>query len=840
MKAVVSFVVRARMPERLSPLVELAHNLRWSWDHRTTELFRWIDPERWEASSHDPVRLLGLVPASRLEELSHDPSFLGFMREVSEELHRFLAAPGWFQDRTSSPLQSVAYFSPEFGIAEALPQYSGGLGVLAGDHLKAASGLGVPIVGVGLLYRHAYFHQELDADGWQLERYPTLDPHTMPLELVDGARIEVDLAGRPLCAQVWRARVGRVSLYLLDADVEDNDLELRQVTDRLYGGDHEHRLRQEVLLGMGGVRALDALGETPQLFHMNEGHAGFCTLERIRALCRPSGPGLSVPEAIEAVRASTVFTTHTPVPAGIDRFDRALMERYFGGWAADVGLPIDQLMALGHEPGDPPHAPFNMAVLGLRLSGAANAVSRLHGVVSRRMFGSLWPNVPTDEVPIGAVTNGVHPRTWVSEEMNELLERRVLPEWPEATAERWEHIADAPPEELWRVRTVGRERLVGFVRARLRASAAARGETDTAWIDHAFDPAALTIGWARRFATYKRANLLLAQPERLRRLLRDTERPVQLVFAGKAHPADDRGKEMIRAIVQASRDVELRTHMVFLQDYDMALARVLYQGVDLWLNTPRRPQEACGTSGMKAALNGVLNCSVLDGWFDELYNGENGWAIKSAESHEDLARRDDVEGSALFDLLEHEIVPAFYDRRGHGGAPGRWTERMTASLVSLGPAVSASRMVRDYVCGIYEPLAARATALSSERFARARALAAWKERTMAAWPEVRITAVETDDSPTELGATRKVQARVALGSLRVDDVEVQLLHGPVGPDGELERATVVTMQPAGDGEFWGEVTFEAAGRYGFTVRVVPAHPDLATFADLGVLTWVDG
>jgi len=838
MKAVVSFVVRARLPERLAPLVELTRNLRWSWDNRTRELFRWIDPQQWEASGHDPVRLLGMVPASRLEELAADPSFLGFMDEVSAELHRYLSAPRWFQSRTDSPLRSGAYFSPEFGITEALPQYSGGLGVLAGDHLKAASGLGVPIVGVGLLYRHAYFHQELDADGWQLERYPTLDPHTMPLELVEGVGIEVELAGQPLRAQIWRAQVGRVALFLLDADVEENDEDFRQVTDRLYGGDHEHRLRQEILLGMGGVRALEAVDETPQLFHMNEGHAGFCTLERIRALHRTEG--LSVPEAIEAVRASTVFTTHTPVPAGIDRFDRSLMERYFSTWASDAGITIDELMALGHEPGESAGAPFNMAVLGLRLSGAANAVSKLHGEVSRRMFGSLWPNVPAAEVPIGSVTNGVHARTWVSQELNEMLERRVLPEWPEASSDRWEHLADTPADELWRVRTLGRERLIGLVRERLRASALARGETDTAWIDHAFDPTALTIGWARRFATYKRANLLLAQPDRLRRLLRDTERPVQLVFAGKAHPADDRGKEMIRAIVQASRDPELRTRMAFLEDYDIALARFLYQGADLWLNTPRRPQEACGTSGMKAALNGALNCSILDGWFDEMFDGENGWAIKSAESHEDLGRRDDVEGSALFDLLEHEIVPAFYDRRSSGPAPHRWVARVTASLVSLGPAVSASRMVRDYVGQIYEPLAARAVALTADGYTRARGLAAWKERVRAAWSEVRITNVETEDTPTELGARRRVCADVELGRLTLDDVAVQLLHGPVGPDGELERATIVEMKAAGiDGQLVGELSCDAAGRYGFTVRVVPHHPDLATFAEVGVVTWVD-
>jgi len=838
MKAVVSFVVRARVPERLAPLVEVAHNLRWTWDTRSNELFRWIDPQQWEASGHDPVRLLGMVPAARLDELARDPSFLGFMDEVAAELHRYLTTPRWFQSRAGSPLRSVAYFSPEFGITEALPQYSGGLGVLAGDHLKAASGLGVPVVGVGLLYRHAYFHQELDADGWQLERYPTLDPHTMPLEPVEGARICLDLAGRELRAQVWRANVGRVSLYLLDADVDDNDDELRQVTDRLYGGDHEHRLRQEILLGVGGVRALEALGETPQLFHMNEGHAGFCTLERIRALRQRDG--LTIPEAVEAVRASTVFTTHTPVAAGIDRFDRSLMERYFAGWADDAGMTIDELMALGHEPGEPADAPFNMAVLGLRLAGVANAVSKLHGEVSRRMFGPLWPQVPTGEVPIGSVTNGVHARTWVSQELNDLLERRVLPEWPEAAPDRWEHLADVPPDELWRARTLGRERLVALVRARLRASAKVRGETDTAWIDGAFDPTALTVGWARRFATYKRATLLLAQPDRLRRLLLDAERPVQLVFAGKAHPADDLGKEMIRAIVSASRDPGLRTRMVFLEDYDMALARVLYQGVDLWLNTPRRPMEACGTSGMKAALNGALNCSILDGWFDELYDGTNGWAIPSAESHDDVARRDDVEGSALFDLLEHEIVPAFYDRRGQGPAPRRWMARVTASLVTLGPAVSASRMVRDYVTSIYEPLAERAVALSADDHARARRLAAWKAATLAAWPDVEVTGVETDDAPTELGAVRVVRASVALGALGADDVSVQLLHGPVGPDGELERATVVPMGPVGGGEWRGEMSCDAAGRYGFTVRVVPHHPDLASFAEMGVVTWVDG
>jgi starch phosphorylase len=834
-KAVVSFVVRAKLPKELAVLQDLAYNLRWSWDGRTQDLFRWIDARLWEVSGHDPVKLLGLVPPERLQELASEPTFLAFLDDVHQSLRRYLEASGWFQGRAGTPLASIAYFSPEFGIAEALPQYSGGLGVLAGDHLKAASGLNVPLTGVGLLYRHAYFHQELDADGWQLERYPTLDPHTMPLELVDGVKVELDLAGTPMWAQVWHARVGRINLYLLDADVAGNDEPARQVTDRLYGGDNEHRLRQEILLGMGGVRALAGLDALPQLFHMNEGHAGFCTLERIHGYL---GEGLTFAEAVEAVRVTTVFTTHTPVPAGIDQFPRPLMERYFSGWADDCGLSMDEMMALGHQPGDAPDEPFNMAVLGLRLSGMANGVSKLHAHVSRRMFHTLWPGIPVDEVPIRAVTNGVHARTWVGSDINDLLERRVLPEWPEAGPDRWEHFLDTPDPEVWRVRTLGRERLVEFVRARLRQSASTRGESDASWCDAAFDPTALTLVWARRFAAYKRATLLLSQPERLRQLLTSTERPVQIVFSGKAHPADDVGKQMIRTIIQACRDEELRLHMAFVEDYDMAVARVLYQGADVWLNTPRRPNEACGTSGMKAALNGAINCSVLDGWFDELYNGENGWAILSAERHEDLARRDEVEASSLFDLLEHEIVPLFYDRRT-SQTPQRWISKIKASLGSLGPSVSASRMVREYVTEIYEPLAGRATTLSANGFARAKSLAAWKQEVRQAWPAVKVEAVATENSGADLGAHRMVTATVDLGPLAGGDVAVELLHGAVDGDGELLDPTAVVMRPLDGTHYAGALTCDSAGRYGYTVRIVPCHRDLGAFAELGCIAWVD-
>ena len=603
MKALRSFTVRARLPEPLAPLHALAYNLRWAWDERSRDLFRWFDPDCWEASGHDPVRLLGLVRRERLEAMASDPGFMAFMVEVHEELIRYVSGPRWFQGRDGTPLRSVAYFSPEFGITEALPQYSGGLGVLAGDHLKAASGLGLPLVGVSLFYKQGYFRQELNADGWQQERYPLLDPHAMALNLVDGARVSLDLAGTPLVAQVWRAQVGRVSLYLLDADVEENDEAGRAVTDRLYAGDAEHRIRQEILLGIGGVLALQAAGEEPQIFHTNEGHAGFLGLERIRQLV--TGQGLRFSEAVEAVRAGTIFTTHTPVPAGIDRFPREMMERYFKRFADECKVPFAELMALGQEPGAGSDAPFNMAVMGLRLASLSNGVSKLHATVSRRMFSGLWPGVPDEETPILAVTNGVHARTWVSPEMDELLNRYVLPEWPEADEARWDRIEDAHDDEVWRVRDQGRARLVAFVRQRLQETAQAKGmSSDVAWTGEVLDPRVLTIGFARRFAAYKRATLLLSQPARLKALLTSSERPVQLIFAGKAHPADDVGKEMIRQIVQFSRDPEVRHRMAFVEDYDIVVARHMYQGADVWVNTPRRPLEACGTSGMKAALNG--------------------------------------------------------------------------------------------------------------------------------------------------------------------------------------------------------------------------------------------
>ena len=835
-----SFTVRSRLPEALAALDELATNLRWSWDRRTQDLFRQVDPAGWEASGRDPRGLLGRASLERLEALAHDPEFLRALDQAGEELERYLNEPRWFQQLAGTAVRSLAYFSPEFGISEALPQYSGGLGALAGDHLKAASDLGLPLTGVGLLYRQGYFRQSLDADGWQVERYPTLDPHALPLRLVEAPQVEVELAGVPLRARIWRAEVGRIGLLLLDADVEENDPEGRVVTDRLYGGGTEHRLRQEILLGIGGVRALGAVGQQAQIFHTNEGHAGFLGLERIRRLIIEDG--LSVAEAVEAVRSATIFTTHTPVPAGIDRFPRGLMERYFKTWADECDVGLDDLMALGHFPDEPPDAPFNMAVMGLRLAGACNGVSLLHGEVSRAMYRPLWPGLAVEEVPIGSVTNGVHARSWASAEMDDLLSRYVSTTWSEADAGAWTGLEAAADEELWAARCRGRGRLVAEVRHRARSSALARGArpSDAAWCDDVLDPGVLTIGFARRFATYKRAALLLSQPERLEALLLSPDRPVQMVFAGKAHPADDLGKEMIRQVVQFSRSPRVRHRMVFVEDYDIALARTLYQGCDVWLNNPRRPLEACGTSGEKATLNGALNCSILDGWWAEMFDGHNGWAISSAETSEDLARRDELEANSLFEILEAQVVPLFYE--GPGDVPQGWLRRVRASLVSLGPLVVAERMVRDYVEGLYEPMAQRNEAMSASGHARGRALSAWKGRVRASWDEVAIEALNGETTPADLGAERTVEALVRLGPLTPDDVAVELLHGPLGDDGEpafssSPMAMVGHEDDDGRYRYAGRFICGHAGRYGYTARVVAHHPDLGHTSELGCVAW---
>ena len=647
------------LPEALAPLGELVDNLRWSWHPPTQEVFAAVDPSLWETVRRDPVRLLGEVPPERLQALASDQAFLNKIRSAHQDLQRYLTEDRWYQHADSDAPRTIAYFSPEFGITHVLPQYSGGLGVLAGDHLKAASDLGVPIVGVGLLYRHGYFVQSLSREGWQQERYPLVDPNNLPLNPLrdaDGSpvRVYVNLPGDGrLAAAVWLAQVGRVPLLMLDSDVEENGQAEREVTDRLYGGGGEHRLQQEMLLGIGGVRALRIYSRVtgtpaPEVFHTNEGHAGFLGLERIRELTEEHG--LSLDSALEAARSGTVFTTHTPVPAGIDRFPRDLMQQYFGGDNASPGLPVERILALGAEdyPGGDPEV-FNMAVMGLRLAQRANGVSRLHGQVSREMFAGLWPAFDQNEIPIAAVTNGVHAPTWVAPEVMRLARRAGGTDLVER-GEGWEQAAAKVRDaDIWSTKRVLRERLVQEARRRLRESARQRGasEAELGWIDGVLDPDVLTIGFARRVPSYKRLTLMLRDRDRLRAILLHPQRPAQIVIAGKAHPADDGGKRLIQEMVRFTDEADVRHRIVFLPDYDIALAQPLYPGCDVWLNNPLRPYEACGTSGMKAALNGALNLSIRDGWWDEWFGPEFGWAIPSAEGVEDAEHRDDLEAAAL-------------------------------------------------------------------------------------------------------------------------------------------------------------------------------------------------
>ncbi|MFN0152817.1 MAG: alpha-glucan family phosphorylase [Gaiella sp.] len=836
MKAQRTYTVVPRVPAALAALPQLAHDLGWIHDPRVRALFRELDPDAVDIDGLDPVGVLGRAPQVRLEELAADAGFVGRADEVLADVSTDRGQERWFGRRAAeSPLRSVAYFSPEFGLAASVPQYSGGLGILAGDHLKAAGDLAVPLTGVGLFYRHGYFRQAIDTTGWQQERFPRLTPHSMAMEPVDELRVTVDLAGVEVHAAVWRASVDSVSLYLLDTEVEGNTGADQLVTDRLYGGGTEQRIRQELLLGVGGYRALRALGIEPDVFHLNEGHAGFLALEHIRWNMQERG--LTYDEAVEAGRPQLVFTTHTPVPAGIDRFPRELVARYLDWWLSATGRTLDQFMELGAEPGGD-HEVFNLAAMCLRLTGRANGVSKLHGAVSRKMFADVWPGLPTDEVPISSVTNGVHGRTWVSDDIDAILDDVVGWDWPSAAAARWSALADVSDERLWQARNAARSRLVAFARSRLTASTGRRrGASATWWCASALDPAALTIGFARRFATYKRATLLLQDGERLRRLLTDPQRPVQLVFAGKAHPADEPGKHLLREVARLADDPELRSRVVFVEDYDIDAGRMLTQGCDVWLNTPVRPFEACGTSGMKAALNGGLNLSVLDGWWDEWYDPEAGWAIPSADWVEDADARDTAEAEWIYELLEREVVPLFYER-GDDGLPHEWVGRVRSTLTKLGPRVSADRMVAEYVERFYEPAARRSGELGADGMARARALAAWRVRTRAAWPGVSVPEVMVDEHDPRLGDQLAVTARVVTGELEPSEIEVEVVHGPVDPGGELTGVAVKRLtQDPGANTWSGTVSCDRAGAFGLAVRAVPAHPDLASWLDLGLVAW---
>ncbi|MFW5867377.1 MAG: alpha-glucan family phosphorylase [Armatimonadota bacterium] len=852
MKAYRSYTVQPRLPECLQPLRDVAMNLWWSYTPDAREVLRRVDRDLWDESGHNPIKMMGMISQERWQELAADDSFRQHLDRVRADFTRHLSEETWFgRNHARHREKTVAYFSFEYGLSEALPIYAGGLGVLAGDHLKSAGDMGVPVVGVGLLYQVGYFSQYLNPDGWQQEEYSESDFHTMPIEQVrceDGICplcVQVPIGDRVVHANVWRVDVGRVPLYLLDTNTEANAPADRLITYQLYGGDLDMRIRQEMLLGIGGVQALrHCLEVDPSAFHLNEGHAAFLTLERIRQAMTEHD--LSFAEASEATRVGNIFTTHTPVVAGHDRFPRSLIERYFSRYHPQLGLTMDQFMQIGAgRAGTCDH--FSMTVLALRFSAWRNGVSKLHGEVSRKTWAHEWPGLPVDEVPIDSITNGIHTRSVISDDMASLFDRYLGKEWRTEPGDQsiWERVTEIPEAELWRAHERRRERLVAVARRRLHAQLQHRGAGQTALgrAREAPDPEALTIGFGRRFATYKRATLILRDRDRLRAMLTDRDRPIQLIFAGKAHPDDRPGKELIREVVHFTNDPEVRQRVVFLEDYDLQLARYIVQGVDVWLNTPRRPLEASGTSGMKVTANGGLNCSVLDGWWDEAYAPETGWAIGRGEEYTDREHHDEVESEALYTLLEQEIVPLFYER-GADGVPHGWVAKMKSAMRAICPNFNSNRMVAEYVSRFYLPALSQAALLAADDYRMARDLAAWRERVESNWPSVTFLHIsDTINGATRHGDTITVIADLCLGELSPDDVMVQLQHGNVDHSGEVMKPREVRMKHTGHDEgshrFTGEIVCDGAGRWGYTARVLPNHYDVLAPADSGHITWTN-
>ncbi len=862
-----TFTVKPNLPEKLSDLKLIAKNVFWAWDSEVVELFKRIDVELWEKSEHNPVAMLGMVSQSRLMDLAENDGFLYQLAQAKEKMQECLNAYRWFDttyDRENTENQPmVAYFSAEFGIHESIPIYSGGLGVLAGDHLKSASDLGVPLVGVGLMYQKGYFRQYLNSDGWQQEHLKENDFYSMPIELVRKKTkrpltIGVQFPSRIVRAQIWKLNVGRVCLYLLDTNIADNSPKDRRLTEQLYGGDNETRICQEIILGIGGLKALIAMGIEPGVCHMNEGHAAFMALERVRRLRNKKN--MTFDEAVEAARTGNIFTVHTPVAAGNDEFEIELMDKYFGHYYGKLGINRKQFLALGRVDPEDEKEKFKMPVLAIKMSAHRNGVSELHGDTSRRMWHGLWTELPLDEVPIKSITNGIHIKSWLSSDMNDLFERYLGSNWAEGVVDQsvWDSIDQIPDEELWRIHQRCKERLVNFTRKRLVMQMQRRGafRRDLSRAQEALDPEALTIGFARRFATYKRGNLILRDAQRLIRLLSDSEKPLQIIFAGKAHPRDNGGKDIIRQIVHFASQEPVRGRIVFLEDYDMNVARYLVEGVDVWLNNPRRPLEASGTSGMKAAVNGILNLSTLDGWWCEGYVPDGGWVIGAGESYEDKQYQDAVESDAMFNLLEEEVIPLYYNLGSDDRTPREWIARMKTTIKWCCPRFNTNRMVAEYTRKFYMPSASRWQQLCTGSMDRIRELSHWKTKVKKAWSELSIEDVEVliddgkdvynlnDKQPQlEVGCSLRVNAKVNLGSLAPDDVAVEIFYGKVDSgeniiDGDVQRMGF--DQSASDGVysiFTGVVPCEKSGHYGFALRIMPSHPDMVDPYEPGLVLW---
>ncbi|UCC44307.1 MAG: alpha-glucan family phosphorylase [Candidatus Zixiibacteriota bacterium] len=846
-------LVLPNLPEKLGPLQEMANNLWYCWNWEVVQLFIRLDPDIWEESHQNPVEMLSRLPQEILSRAAEDEAFLNSLNKIYEKYEDYLKRNKWFHQQYSQyEDRRIAYFSLEYGLDTGLPVYSGGLGVLSGDTLKSASDLGLPMVAVGLLYRYGYFRQFLSSEGWQQERYEENDWYHMPVELVKDEhdrplKVSVHLDNVPVQLQIWKVKVGLVPLYLLDTNIAENSSKAREVTSVLYGGDKDMRIRQEIILGIGGVRALRALGLNPSIYHINEGHSWFLTLERIKMLMEEHQ--LSFREAAQYVWSTTTFTTHTPVPAGNEKFDPVLVHRYLGDHVKQLGLSWQEFLSIGRMNPDDELEHFGMTVAALRSSAFANSVSQLHGVVSRHMWHNLWPGLPVEEVPIRAITNGVHPASWISHNMKELFVSYLGPQVRERPGdlEVWKKVLKIPDVELWRVHNRRRERLVFFARKQLRKKLERQGasQIEIQRADQMLDPHVLTIGFARRFSTYKRGGLLFSDPDRLDRIVNDEERPVQIIVAGKAHPLDNPGKEIIRDIVKATAEDRFRQRIVFLEDYDINLARYLVQGCDVWLNNPRRPQEASGTSGMKAALNGAVNLSVLDGWWVEGYDDEAGFKIGNGEEYDNVVVQDQVESEALYSALEREVVPLFYSRNDID-LPDRWITMMKNSIHMAGERFSAQRMLMDYTNQFYIPALDSAAAMSDNGFALDREVTKWLDRVTASWDKISIIDISLPElgSVVQVGTRIPVKMKVKLGDLAPEDVAVEIVAGHLDSQ---ERFTDFSPAMAGlngsspDAEgiytYAGEVVCQKTGRFGISARVIPQNEHLLHTRRPKLINW---
>jgi glycogen phosphorylase len=854
MQPIHTFNVVPKLPAALEPLRDLALNLWWTWEPSARALFHKIDPVVWHDTNHSPIRMLQLSRQSRLEELAENDDFLREMGNVVKRFRAYLSRKDtWWNTSAKNRFDgTIAYFSAEFGFHESFPNYSGGLGILSGDHCKSASDLGLPFIAVSLLYRHGYFKQQINKEGWQESLELNQNFSHLPVRPVEGKdgrplQVEVRILGRPVAVKIWQLAVGRITLYLLDTYLPENAPEDREITAQLYGGDHEMRIKQEIVLGTGGVHALKLLGINPAVYHLNEGHAAFISLELIRR--HVTEAKLDFYAALQATAVGNVFTTHTPVPAGNDAFPLDLMRKYFGDYPASVGIDFDTFASFGQNRTNS-QEPFSMTILALRTSRHANGVSALHGRVSQRIWAEVWAGVPVHEVPITSVTNGIHTKTWAAPDFIKLY-NRYLPEWEERLTDKdfWRKVQDIPDEAIWEAHQLQKERMIEFIRERLRNQRIRLGESPEKLraVNRMLNPEVLTIGFARRFATYKRATLLFSDVERLHRLMTNSERPVQFIFAGKAHPKDEPGKRFIQEVYRFTRMPQFEGRIVFVEDYDHYVGRRLYQGVDLWLNNPRRPLEASGTSGMKLPPSGGLNLSVLDGWWCEGYSGKNGWAIGAeipeSPDQPDTQFEDEVDVASLFHILETQILPLYY-AKPDGRLPVAWINLMRESIRTIVPEFNTHRMVSEYTERLYSRAASAHATLNADGGKKSVELSHWKANIRRDWPHVSVSEVSVrtgNGVNVTVGDSLEVSARIALGPIDPEFVCVQAYYGE-NANGQIGNAVTTDLKQVeklGSGiyRFAGTIPAKESGSYGLSVRVIPTHPNLIQAHELRLITW---